>query len=114
MNCNNNQEINISNDSESTTDERSLEPEHQKVIEKNELFKLKRRCTFNKEWLKDPLYKEFLSECQTNKYSAHCSICKSNFSISNGGIYLVKRHMEQASHKRLAEIARKEKSKVYY
>jgi hypothetical protein len=74
--------------------------------------KSKRRCIVNQEWLKDSKYAAFLRKCQANKYFAHCSICKSDFSISNGGIYLVNRHIEQAGHKRLAEIQEKEKCKV--
>jgi hypothetical protein len=71
--------------------------------------KSKRHCTFNKNWLKDPRFSSFLTECRTNPCLAHCSICKSNFSIANGGVYLVNRHAEQPSHKQLAETQAKEK-----
>ena len=53
----------------------------------------------------------FLRECRTNKYFAHCSICKSDFSIANGGAYLFNRHIEQSSLKRLAEVQAKENCK---
>ncbi|CAF4554531.1 unnamed protein product, partial [Rotaria magnacalcarata] len=73
--------------------------------------KSKRRCIFNQQWLKDPKYAPFLRECRANKYFAHCSICKSNFSLSNGGVYLINRHIEFANHKRFAEIQAKENSR---
>ncbi|CAF4613278.1 unnamed protein product, partial [Rotaria magnacalcarata] len=38
-------------------------------------------------------------------------ICKSNFSLSNGGVYLINRHIEFANHKRFAEIQAKENSR---
>jgi hypothetical protein len=72
----------------------------------------KRRCTFNKKWMEDPKYAAFLRECKTNPHLAHCCICKSNFSIANGGVYLVNRHADQPNHKHLAEIEAKEKCKV--
>lgn len=72
----------------------------------------KRKCIFNQQWLKDPTYEQFLRKCPANKHFAHCSICKSDFSIANGGTYLLNRHMEQAAHKRLAEIQLNERCKV--
>ncbi len=61
--------------------------------------------------MKDPKYAAFLRECRTNKHFAYCAICKSEFSISNGGIYLINRHIEQSGHKRLAETQAKENCK---
>jgi hypothetical protein len=69
----------------------------------------KRYCKFNKEWLKISKYASFLQECRTDSSLAHCSICKSNFSIANGGKYLIDRHLEQAIHKRLAAVEAKHK-----
>jgi len=74
--------------------------------------KSKRHSTFNKIWLKDPKFSSFLRECRTDSHFAHCCLCNSDFSISNGGVYLVIRHAEQASHKRLAEIEVKKKCNV--
>jgi hypothetical protein len=119
MELNEDCEIEISEDSESeataTTGEESSsfrDKPATDIKKKVSSSKSKRRCIFNQQWLKDPKYALFLRECQTNKYFAHCSICKSNFSIANGGIYLVNRHIEQAGHKRLAETQEKEKCKV--
>ncbi|CAF1655930.1 unnamed protein product, partial [Adineta ricciae] len=67
--------------------------------------KPKRFCKFNKEWIKNPQYTSFLQEYRSDSSLAHCSICKSNFSIANGGLYLINRHREQENHKRLAVIA---------
>jgi hypothetical protein len=69
----------------------------------------KRYCKFNRDWAKIPKYASFLQECRTNSSLAHCSICKSNFSVANGGKYLIDRHVEQAGHKRLAEMEAKQK-----
>ena len=110
-------EIEISDDSEAseTADEYPSfqEKSSTNIKEKRtSSSKIKRRCVFNQQWLKDPKYVTFLREYQANKYFAHCSICKSNFSIANGGIYLIKRHIKQANHQRLAETQAKEKCKV--
>ena len=70
--------------------------------------KLKRRCAFSQQWLNDPKYAVFLRECRVHIYFTHCSICKSNFSISNGGSYLINRHIKQANPKRLAETQAKD------
>ena len=83
-----------------------------KERKKTSSSKSKRKCVFNQQWLKDPKYTPFLRRCSANKHFAHCSICKSDFSIANGGNYLINRHIEQAGHKRLAEIQLKEKCKV--
>ena len=80
----------------------------------NSLLKSKRYCKFNKEWIKISKYALFLRECQTSSSFAHCSICKSNFSIANGGKYLIDRHLEQATHKRLAAIEAKHKCNLFY
>lgn len=64
--------------------------------------KVKRYCKFNKEWMKISKYTSFLQECRSDPSLAHCSICKSNFSIANGGKYLIDRHLDQANHMRLA------------
>jgi hypothetical protein len=74
MHSNSDQEIRISDDSESstTTNEQSLNLEHEIVVKpkKKKIKSLtsKRLCTFNKEWLKDPIYENFLRQCQTSKY----------------------------------------------
>ncbi|CAF2405599.1 unnamed protein product [Rotaria sp. Silwood2] len=110
-------EIEVSDDSEATTagGEEDLGLQNKpttgikgKIISSS---KSKRRCTFNQKWLKDLKYAVFIRECRTNKYSAHCSICKSDFSISNGDVYLINHHIEQSSHKRLAETPAKENSR---
>lgn len=109
-------EIGISEDSETITNEESSSFPGEATTNTKEIKKTcskrKRRCVFNQRWLADTKYGSFIRECQTNKYFAHCSICKSVFSISNGGTYLINRHIEQPSHKRLAEIQAKEKCKV--
>lgn len=76
-------------------------------------LKSKRYCKFNKEWIKISKYASFLQECRTDSSLAHCSICKSNFSIANGGKYLIDRHLEQASHKRLATVEAKNKCNLF-
>jgi hypothetical protein len=80
----------------------------------NSYSKSKRYCKFKKEWIKISKYASFLQECRTDSSLAHCSICKSNFSIANGGKYLIDRHLEQANHKRLAAIQAKEKCNLFY
>ena len=80
----------------------------------NSPSKSKRFCKFNKEWMKLSTYASFLQECRTDSSLAHCSICKSNFSIANGGKYLIDRHLEQAIHKRLAAAEAKQKSNSLY
>jgi hypothetical protein len=110
-------EIEISEDSEATAttggESSSFRDKSTTNIKKKiSSSKSKRRCIFNQEWLKDSKYAASLRKCQANKYFAHCSICKSDFSISNGGIYLVNHHIEQAGHKRLAEIQENEQCKI--
>jgi len=86
-------------------------------VERNSLkssSKSKRYCKFNKEWIKILKYSSFLQECRADSSLAHCSICKSNFSIANGGKYLIDRHLEQANHKRLAAAEAKQKSNSVY
>jgi hypothetical protein len=123
MDLNNNIEVEVSDDSGSesriTTAEQSPGFRNQrKTIEMktkiNSSSKPKRRCTFKKEWMNNPDYKGFLKECRIDKYLAHCSICNSNFSIANGGKYLINRHMEQSNHKRLSDIDAKEKCKIQH
>ena len=82
----------------------------------NSLSKRKTKChsVFKKQWVKDPKYTSFLQECKTSPYLAHCSICKSDFSIGNRRTYFINRHLEQATHKRLVEAQMKEKCKNYY
>ena len=79
---------------------------------KTSLSKSKRTCIFNQQWLKDFNYAQFLRKCHANKHFTHCSIRKSDFSIANGGTYLINRHIEQAGHKRLTEIQLKEQCNV--
>ncbi len=76
--------------------------------------KSKRYCKFNKEWIKISKYASFPQEYRTDPSLAHCSICKSNFSIANGGKYLIDRHLEQANHKRLAVVEAKHKCNLLY
>ncbi|CAF5193030.1 unnamed protein product, partial [Rotaria magnacalcarata] len=119
MAYNNDYEIEISDDSEATTttttdvESSSFRDKPATNIKEKKISssKSKRRCIFNQQWLKDPKYAPFLRECRANKYFAHCSICKSNFSLSNGGVYLINRHIEFANHKRFAEIQAKENSR---
>ncbi|CAF2423633.1 unnamed protein product [Rotaria sp. Silwood2] len=66
-----------------------------------------------KRWIKDPKYACFLQECKAGPYLAHCSICKSDFLIANGGTYLINRYLHQTDHKRLVEIQAKEQCKAY-
>ena len=80
----------------------------------NSSSKSKRYCKFNKEWIKISKYASFLQECRTDSSLAHCSLCKSNFSIANGGKYLIDRHLEQANHKRLAATEAKHKCNLVY
>ncbi|CAF4680811.1 unnamed protein product, partial [Rotaria magnacalcarata] len=102
MAYNNDYEIEISDDSEATTatttDVESSSFRDKPAIliskKKNQLIQVKK-----------------MLECRANKYFAHCSICKSNFSISNGGVYLINRHIEFANHKRFAEIQAKKNSR---
>ena len=75
----------------------------------NSSSKSKRYCKFNKEWIKISKYASFLQECRTDSSFAHCSVCKSNFSIANGGKYLIDRHLEQVNHKRLVAAEAKHK-----
>ena len=110
-------EIEISGNSEATTAAEECpsfqEKSNTNIKEKRiSSSKLKRRCAFNQQWLKDPKYAVFLRECGVNKYFTNCSICKSNFSISNGGTYLINRHIKQANPKRLAETQAKYICKV--
>lgn len=100
-----------------TIDEECFDPSDQTTSiytneRKTSSSKSKRKCIFNQQWLKDPTYAPFLKKCPANKHFAHCSICKSDFSIANGGIYLLNRHMEQAGHKRLAATQSNEQCKV--
>ncbi|CAM4901961.1 unnamed protein product [Rotaria socialis] len=76
--------------------------------------KSKRYCKFNKEWIKISKYASFLQERRSDSSLAHCCVCKSNFSIANGGKYLIDRHLEQASHKRLAAIEAENKSRLMF
>ncbi|CAF3384175.1 unnamed protein product [Rotaria sp. Silwood2] len=76
--------------------------------------KLKRYCKFNKESIKISKYASFLQECQSDSSFAHCCVCKSNFSIANGGKYLIDRHLEQANHKRLAANEAENKSRSMF
>ncbi|CAF1348918.1 unnamed protein product [Adineta steineri] len=92
-------ELETSEDSEATTSKEISCFRDQPTInikEKNISLssKSKRRCVFNKQWLNDPKYASFLRECRTDKYSDHYSICKSDFSIANGGVYLINSHIE--------------------
>ncbi len=80
----------------------------------NSSSKSKRYCKFKKEWIKISKYGSFLQECRTDSSLAHCSMCKSNFSIANGGKYLIDRHLEQANHKRLAAVEAKHKCNLVY
>ncbi|CAF2940433.1 unnamed protein product [Rotaria sp. Silwood2] len=73
--------------------------------------KSKRVSVFKKQWIKDPKYARFLQECKTNPHFSHCSICKSDFSIANGGTCLINRHIEQIGHKCLLVLEDKEKSR---
>ncbi|CAF3405299.1 unnamed protein product [Rotaria sp. Silwood2] len=70
--------------------------------------KSKRVSVFKKQWIKDPKYARFLQECKTNPHFSHCSICKSDFSIANGGTCLINRHIEQIGHKCLLVLEDKE------
>ncbi|CAF1600543.1 unnamed protein product, partial [Rotaria magnacalcarata] len=76
--------------------------------------KSKRYCKFKKEWIKISKYASFLQECRSNSSLAYCCVCKSNFSIANGGKYLIDRHLEQGNHKRLAAIEAENKSRSMF
>jgi hypothetical protein len=76
--------------------------------------KSKRVSILKKQWIKDPKYARFLQESKANSYFAHCSVCKSDFYIANGGIYMINRHIDQVNHKRLVALADKEKCNASY
>jgi hypothetical protein len=64
--------------------------------------------------MKDPEYVPFFQKCKSNPYLGRCAICKADFSSANRGTYLINRHLEHASHKRLAEVEANQKCIVFY
>jgi len=74
IHSNSDYEIEVSDDPDSSTivNETAVLPKKAKI----KSLKSKRRCTFNTKWLKDPVLQDFLRQYKTNKYFAHCSICK--------------------------------------
>lgn len=65
-------------------------------------------------WQDDPRFKAWLrkSDKPNGATRAKCIWCNSDFSVASGGIYDVKRHMNGADHKKIAEARLKQKSVV--
>ena len=43
------------------------------------------KCTFRLEWLKNPLYSEWLAADNDNRYSAYCIACRKEFGLGTMG-----------------------------
>jgi hypothetical protein len=54
-------------------------------------------CTFNKQWISIPEYKEWLVE-DKDKYSAFCKLCQKPFKIDTMATSAIRSHMEGKKH----------------
>lgn len=69
--------------------------------------KPKYACKFNKAWLKEY---QFIQPVSTDNTSAHCTWCKSSFSVGAGGKNDITRHCESVKHKTYAKSIKKTSS----
>ena len=58
-------------------------------------FMSKKQTKCNSLWEKDH---SWLQKCKNDQFSAYCKICKKSFSVSGGGICLVKQHDNTKTH----------------
>ena len=55
----------------------------------------KRQIKHNSLWKNDH---SWLQKCKNDQFLAYCKICKNTFSVSGGGISLVKQHEKTKTH----------------
>lgn len=66
-----------------------------------------KKTVFNVEWLKDETLSPWLRENANDKFSAYCSFCKKNFSLSNMGIQSLTSHARSSKHSKIISIEKK-------
>ena len=67
-----------------------------------------KKCKFNKCWLTDEKFKDWLKEVENDIYSAFCKFCNATFSLSNMEVQALHSHLEGKKHKEKAELQKKQ------
>ena len=62
------------------------------------------KCTFRLEWLKNPLYSEWLAAHNDDRYSAYCIACRKEFGLGTMGEYSLKSHASGKTHQKNVSI----------
>ena len=58
------------------------------------------KCTLRLEWLKNPLYSEWLAEHTGDRYSAYSIACRKEFELGTMGQYSLKSHASGKTHQK--------------
>ena len=58
--------------------------------------------TFRLEWLKNPLYSEWLAAHNDDRYSAYCIACRKEFGLGTMGEYSLKSHASGKTQKNVS------------
>ena len=71
------------------------------------------KCAFRLEWLKNPLYSEWLAADNDDRYSAYCIACRKEFGLGTMGEYSLKSHASGKTHQKNISIL-KENTKISF
>ena len=63
------------------------------------------KVTFNKQWLEHPEYKEWVRS-DTDKYKAHCFVCKKSFELGKMGLRALTLHHGGKKHASLLKASK--------
>ena len=61
------------------------------------------RCIFNKNWLRDEEYSEWLQEVPNDKYAFRCRACAKNLELGCMGKSALSRHTKGSKHSELVK-----------
>ena len=46
-----------------------------------------KKCAFNKAWVRDPSFRDWIQEVDSSPYEAYCRLCRKSFSLAKMGGY---------------------------
>jgi hypothetical protein len=70
-----------------------MDTEKDKTDNETPKKKAKRICYFNKNWLNDPKFKNWLSSVNDDNTSAMCELCNCKFTIKYQGLSAIESHI---------------------
>jgi hypothetical protein len=89
-----------------------MDTEKDKTDSETPKKKAKRNCYFNKNWLNDDKFKNWLSSVSYDNTSAMCKLCNCKFTIKYQGLSAIESHINSNKHKESVKAKTKAQSLV--